>query len=77
MLLRGLYYEGWNPSAVPDRMDKDEFVDRIRRDFTYAIDTSIEELVRTVVEALEHHVAEGQWSDVRSTLPKEFASLFE
>lgn len=77
MLLRGLYYEGWNPSRVPERMDKQQFLDRIRREFTYSIDTSIEELVRTVLAALEHHVTEGQWEDVRSTLPEEFSSLLE
>jgi uncharacterized protein (DUF2267 family) len=77
MLLRGLYYEGWNPSRVPQRMGKDEFLERIRSEFTYTISTGIDSLVRTVIDALDHHVAEGQWSDVRSTLPKEFASIFE
>jgi uncharacterized protein (DUF2267 family) len=28
MLVRGLYYEGWNPSQVPQRMDKDQFLNR-------------------------------------------------
>ena len=61
MLLRGLFYEGWQPSRVPERMGKDEFLNRIRREFTYSINTSIEELVHTVIVALERHVADGQW----------------
>lgn len=77
MLLRGLYYEGWMPSRVPDRMSKEEFLNRIRSEFTYAIDTSIDDLVRTVFQVLERHIAAGQWQDIRTTLPQEFSPLFE
>jgi uncharacterized protein (DUF2267 family) len=31
-LLRGVYYEGWNPAAVPLRRSVDDIVDRFARD---------------------------------------------
>jgi uncharacterized protein (DUF2267 family) len=38
MLLRGLYFEGWKPSKVPMKMHRDEFLERIRREFTYDVE---------------------------------------
>ena len=30
MLVRGIYYSGWDPSKVPVKMSRDEFMQRIR-----------------------------------------------
>jgi uncharacterized protein (DUF2267 family) len=75
MLLRGLYYEGWKPSKVPQKMSKEEFVDRIRREFTFDIDGGIETLVKTVLDALRRYVTEGEWDEVRSSMPKDLQTL--
>ena len=75
MLIRGLYYEGWSPAKVPIKMSKEEFVDRIRREFTYAVDGGIETLVKRVLDALRNYVTEGEWEEVRSSMPNDLQSL--
>ena len=75
MLIRGLYYEGWKPSKVPMKMSKEEFVDRVRREFTYDIEGGIETLVQRVMHALRRYVTEGEWDEVRSSMPKDLRAL--
>jgi uncharacterized protein (DUF2267 family) len=75
MLVRGIYYEGWDPSRVPVRMDREEFLQRIRREFPYSVEGGVEPLLRTVLVALRQHISEGEWEDVKSSVPKELAEL--
>jgi uncharacterized protein (DUF2267 family) len=73
LLVRGIYYDGWNPSAVPMKMDREEFLARIRQEFTYAIDGGIPTLVDTVLQALRKHVTQSEWDKMKSTLPKDLS----
>jgi uncharacterized protein (DUF2267 family) len=75
MLIRGLYYEGWNPSKVPVKMSRDEFLARVRRAFGYEVEGGVELLARRVLEALRHHVTDGEWEDIRSGMPSELAGV--
>lgn len=75
MLIRGLYYEGWNPSKVPVKMSRDEFLARVRRAFSYEVEGGDELLARRVLEALRHHVTDGEWEDIRSGMPRELAGV--
>jgi uncharacterized protein (DUF2267 family) len=52
MLIRGVYYTGWDPSRVPVKMHRDEFLARVRREFPYEVEGGIEPLVDTVLESL-------------------------
>ncbi len=75
MLVRGLYYDGWDPSRVPQKMTKDEFLQRVRREFTYDVKGGTEHVVRTVLDSLRHHVTEGEWEDIKASVPKDLASV--
>lgn len=75
MLITGLYYEGWDPSRVPVKMGRDEFLDRVRREFIFQLDGEIEGLVRTVLSALRPHISDGEWEDIRSSLPDDLAAV--
>ncbi len=73
MLIRGIYYDGWNPSKVPVKMDREAFLARVRQEFPYTVEGGIQRLVDTVLQALRPHITEGEWDDVKSTLPKDLA----
>jgi uncharacterized protein (DUF2267 family) len=75
MLVRGLYYEGWNPSRVPVKMSREEFEERVRREFPFNIEGDIDRLIATVVNCLKRYGTEGEWQDVKAILPKELASV--
>jgi uncharacterized protein (DUF2267 family) len=75
MLVRGLYYAGWDPSRVPQEMSRDEFLRRIRQEFPYEVKGGIEQLIQTVFRGLRHHVSEGEWEDINASMPKKLASV--
>jgi uncharacterized protein (DUF2267 family) len=77
MLVRGLYFEGWKPADVPIKMDREEFLDRVRHEFPYEVAGGIEQLIRTVLQALKLYVAEGELEHIRSSVPRDLAVLLQ
>jgi uncharacterized protein (DUF2267 family) len=75
MLIRGLYYEGWRPAKVPVKMNRAEFLERIRQEFNFQVEGGVELLAQRVLQALRHYITEGEWEDVRSSMPKDLASI--
>ncbi|HEX6968109.1 MAG TPA: DUF2267 domain-containing protein [Micromonosporaceae bacterium] len=70
VLLRGVYYEGWDPSVVPIKLNRDDFLFEVRRGFPYDVEGGTERVVQVVLDALQRHITEGEWADVRSSMPK-------
>ena len=76
MLVRGLFYEGWDPSRVPVKMHKQQFLERIRLDLSFELpDGDIERCVAVVLGALGRFITEGELEDIRSVVPKDIAAL--
>jgi uncharacterized protein (DUF2267 family) len=75
MLVRGIYYHGWDPSRVPVKMGREEFLARVRSEFPYEVKGGIEQLIETVLNALRLYVTEGEWDDIKSSMPKELAEV--
>ncbi|MFG2592587.1 DUF2267 domain-containing protein [Streptomyces sp. NBC_01166] len=74
-LIRGVYYDGWKPSETPVKLSGEEFFQRVRDDFPYAVDGGIETVVRSVLEALKRYVSEGEWDHLKSGLPNSLAAV--
>ncbi|WP_329204140.1 DUF2267 domain-containing protein [Streptomyces sp. NBC_00683] len=74
-LIRGVYYDGWKPSGTPVKLSGEDFFQRVRDDFPYAVDGGIEKVVRTVLEALKRYVSEGEWDHLKSGLPNSLAAV--
>lgn len=75
LLIRGVYYDGWRPSTVPVKADREEFLDRVSRELAFELQESEEDLVKKVLRALRKHIADGEWEDVKSTMPKDLTSI--
>jgi uncharacterized protein (DUF2267 family) len=81
MLIRGLYYEGWNPTGKPLRVrHKSQFLARIEeqlRDDDFVDDLiAIERVARAVFTVLAQRVSTGEIADVRHILPTELRELW-
>ena len=69
MLVRGVYYDGWEPSRVPMKMSADQFLDRVRREFPYSVPGGIDPVMRSVLLALRRHISDGEWQDTLAVMP--------
>jgi uncharacterized protein (DUF2267 family) len=75
MIVRGIFYEGWDPTVVPVKMGREEFLERVRLDFPWEVPGGIAHLVQTTLNAVRRYTTEGQWQDVKTGMPKELASI--
>jgi uncharacterized protein (DUF2267 family) len=77
MLVRGFYYEGWDPTDKPlkDRR-REDFLVRIDAAFTQDDAVDPEHVARAVFALLARRVSEGEIEDVRHVLPTEIRKLW-
>lgn len=72
MLVRGLYYEGWNPTGKPVKeRHQEQFLTHIREHFKNDERIVPEQMVRAVFRLLSKHISGGEIKDVKHTLPAE------
>ncbi len=90
MLLKGVFYEGWQPARLPIKMNRDAFLDRIRESFLKATkgpnpqnesglaeaDVDPEVLARGVFAMLNRRVSEGEINDILAILPSDIQNLW-
>jgi uncharacterized protein (DUF2267 family) len=79
MLIRGLYYEGWDPSKTPVRdRHRDAFLGRVGKTLDRARPAGIypEPVVQAVFTVLSTHVSPGEIDDVRHALPQDIRQLW-
>jgi uncharacterized protein (DUF2267 family) len=77
MLIRGIYYEGWDPSRVPVReRHREQFLARVAEAFRGTRPVNAEHMARAVLKVLASHIAAGEGEDVRQMLPAAIRSLW-
>jgi uncharacterized protein (DUF2267 family) len=77
MLVRGFYYEGWDPTLVPARMrQREEFLGRIALEFNADEKLSPAAIARAVFAVLSAHITPGELEDVKQALPSEIRGLW-
>lgn len=79
MLVRGFYYEGWNPTGKPVKeRHKEEFLahiaDAFGKDDVGKVDP--ESMTRAVFRVMAKHVTQGEIEDVKLVLPVELRALW-
>jgi uncharacterized protein (DUF2267 family) len=75
MLIRGIFYESWDPSRVPQKMTREEFLARVRREFPFEVPGGVEPLVQTVFQSLREHITDGEWEDIKASMPKHLETV--
>jgi uncharacterized protein (DUF2267 family) len=77
MLIRGFYYEGWDPTGKPVKArHRDQFLARIREHFRDDEQVDPELVAAAVFMVLACRVTEGEIEDVLHVLPSEIRDLW-
>lgn len=76
MLVRGIYYEGWDPRRRPPTRHREQFLVDIARGFRPDFRVDAEAVARGVFKLLASHVTPGEIDDVVQTLPAEVRQLW-
>ena len=80
LLVRGIYFEGWNPTDKPlKERGKGAFLSGVYYALTPGfndIDLDMEQVVRAVFGVLNQHVSPGELEDVRRLLPRAIRDLW-
>ena len=70
MLIRGFYYEGWDPSGKPlKERHQEEFLSHVKSYFKNDEKIEPERVVRAVFKVLSNHISQGEIEDIKQTLP--------
>lgn len=75
ILVRGIYFDGWDPSNVPVKLNRDDFLFEVRQGFPYETDGGPERVTQVVLDTLRRHVTQGEWDDVRASMPRDLARM--
>jgi uncharacterized protein (DUF2267 family) len=77
MLIRGIYYEGWNPTGKPVKeRHREQFLARIQQQFKGDAETNPEIVAQAVFSLLQNHIAQGEIEDVKHILPLKIRDLW-
>ncbi|TIQ26375.1 MAG: DUF2267 domain-containing protein [Mesorhizobium sp.] len=77
LLVRGAYYDQYQPSGLPKReRSLEEFLNPIAEGLKNGRQVNAGDAARLVFRALAHHIDLGQSAKVRDALPKEIQALW-
>jgi len=77
MLIRGLYYEGWDPGRQPIKHDRESFLQYVQNHFRTEPSLDADCMVRAVLKVISNRIAEGEIKNVMGVLPKDLRELWE
>jgi len=77
MLVRGFYYEGWQPTGKPVKeRHKEEFLAHIADAFRKDPPVDAERVARATFALLAEKISAGEVTDPKQSLPKELRELW-
>lgn len=75
-LLRGVFYDGWNPSRVPLKYGRPEYVARFAREARIH-QSDVPKAVAVVTATVRQHVSAGAVAEAFALLPGDLRELLE
>jgi len=77
MLLRGLFYEGWDPTGKPTKERHEaEFLAHIARELPRATEHDVEQAARAAFDVLSKHIDRGAAVKLASIMPQELRKFW-
>jgi uncharacterized protein (DUF2267 family) len=76
MLIRGLFFEGYQVMDKPEKFHAEEFLARVAEELHTTGGGNPERAVRAVLTVLQSHVAKGEIDEVIAELPKDIRRLW-
>lgn len=77
MLLRGLYYEGWDPTDKPTKeRHEEEFLAHVARELPRAEEGEVEQGVLAVLDVLSKHVDRGAAVKIAAMFPQDLRKFW-
>ncbi len=78
IFVRGVFYEGWDPSRTPEHArDLDSFLRRIASDAGLAGETEASFAATAASRVLRHHISAGEGDSVLHVLPHHLRELLD
>lgn len=77
MLIRGIYYEGWNPTGKPlKERHIEEFLGHIEDELNPDLEANPEDVARGVFRLLSRRISAGEVQDIKHVLPRPLRTLW-
>ncbi|MGW2744115.1 DUF2267 domain-containing protein [Streptomyces sp. NPDC001450] len=73
-LVRGVYYDGWNPSVVPVKYDRGGYLDRFVQEAKVTAE-DVPRIAATVTTVVRDHVSPGHLEAALEQLPHDIRAL--
>ena len=77
MLVRGIYYEAWDPSRAPVKMKAEEFVETFIDRAVLPPSREPLAAIKAAAGVLRRHLTEGETEDLLRSIPQEIRRLLE
>ncbi|MFH0243061.1 DUF2267 domain-containing protein [Streptomyces sp. HK10] len=75
-LLRGVYYDGWVPSAAPVKYDREAYVNRFAQEALVSTE-AVPRIAPAVTETVRGHLSPGQLERALDQLPHDVRAVLE
>jgi len=75
LLLRGVFYEGWDPAKTPIRLSLAAFLERVEKEANLKGTSAAQDAARAVLSVCWDELGEGAMDHLISVLPSDFAVL--
>lgn len=73
-LLRGVFYDGWNPTHMPQRYGRDDYIARFARDARIH-EADVPQAVAVVAAVVRQHMSAGAYEQALGLLPGDLRQL--
>ncbi len=75
LLVRGVFYESWDPAKTPMRLSLGEFLERVEKEANLKGTSEAQDAARAVLSVCWDELSEGTMDHLISVLPKDFSAL--